>query len=47
MSGFMSKFKNIFVPEDEYDDEEYVETEQEEEVAPRQSFNLYGAYSWS
>lgn len=37
MSGFMSKFKNIFVPEDEYDDEEYVETEQEEEVAPRQS----------
>lgn len=35
MSGFMSKFKNIFVPEDEYDDDEYVEAEQEEESAPR------------
>ena len=25
MSGFMSKFKNIFVPEDEYDEDEYDE----------------------
>ncbi|MBP3886650.1 MAG: cell division protein SepF [Cellulosilyticum sp.] len=35
MSGFMSKFKNIFVPEEEYDEEEYEEVEQEEEVVPR------------
>lgn len=35
MSGFMSKFKNIFVPEDEYDEDEYEEVEQEEEVASR------------
>ena len=35
MSGFMSKFKNIFVPEDEYDDEDYVETEPEEELPQR------------
>ncbi len=35
MSGFMSKFKNIFVPEDEYDEDEYEEMEQEEEVALR------------
>ena len=35
MSGFMSKFKNIFVPEDEYDDEDYVEAEQEEELTAR------------
>lgn len=31
MSGFMSKFKNIFVPEDEYDEDEYDDVEQEEE----------------
>ena len=37
MSGFMSKFKNIFVPEDEYDEDEYEEMEQEEEVVPRSS----------
>lgn len=35
MSGFMSKFKNIFVPEDEYDEDEYDEVEQEEEHAMR------------
>lgn len=35
MSGFMSKFKNIFAPEDEYDEEEYDETEQEEEATSR------------
>ena len=35
MSGFMSRFKNIFAPEDEYDEDEYEEVEQEEEVAPR------------
>lgn len=35
MSGFMSKFKNIFVPEDEYDEEEYEEMEEEQEVTPR------------
>lgn len=35
MSGFMSKFKNIFVPEDEYDEDEYEEMEQEEEVPTR------------
>ena len=33
----MSKFKNIFVPEDEYDEDEYEEMEQEEEVVPRSS----------
>ena len=37
MSGFMSRFKNIFVPEDEYDEEDYEEMEQEEEVAPSRS----------
>ena len=37
MSGFMSRFKNIFVPEDEYDEDEYEEMEQEEEVAPSRS----------
>lgn len=30
MSGFMSRIKNIFSPEDEYDEEEYEEVEQEE-----------------
>ncbi|MBE6023652.1 MAG: cell division protein SepF [Cellulosilyticum sp.] len=35
MSGLMSKFKNIFVPEDEYDEEEYDEVEQEEETVAR------------
>lgn len=35
MSGFMSKFKNIFVPEDGYDEEDYEEMEEEQEVAPR------------
>lgn len=37
MSGFMSRFKNIFVPEDEYDEEDYEEMEQEEEAAPTRS----------
>lgn len=32
MSGFMSKFKNIFVPEDEYDEDDYEEMEEEEEA---------------
>ena len=40
MSGFMSKFKNIFSPEDEYDEDEYEEMEQEEEVAPRMSNHM-------
>lgn len=31
MSGFMSKFKNIFVPEEEYDEDEYEEMEQEQQ----------------
>ena len=35
MSGFMSKFRNYFAPEEEYDEEEYEEVEQEEEVVPR------------
>lgn len=35
MSTFMSKFKNIFVPEDEYDEEDYEELEEEEEAPSR------------
>lgn len=35
MSGFMSKFKNIFIPEDEYDEDEYDEVEQEQEPVVR------------
>ncbi len=38
MSGFMSKFKNIFVPEDEYDDD-YEEMEEEQEVTSRASMH--------
>lgn len=32
MSGFMSRFKNFINPEEDYYEEEYDETEQEEEV---------------
>lgn len=32
MSGLMSKFKSIFAPEDEFDEEEYEDLEPEEEV---------------
>ncbi|MBU3805207.1 MAG: cell division protein SepF [Candidatus Cellulosilyticum pullistercoris] len=39
MSGFMSKFKNIFVPEDEYDDDDYEEMEEEQEVTSRTSMH--------
>ena len=35
MSGFMSKFKNILMPEDGYDEEDYEEMEEEQEVASR------------
>jgi len=38
MSGFMSKFKNIFAPEDEYDDD-YEEMEEEQEVTSRSSMH--------
>ena len=38
MSGFMSKFKNIFAPEDEYDDD-YEEMEEEQEVTSRASMH--------
>lgn len=39
MSGFMSKFKNIFVPEDEYDEDDYEEMEEEQEVTSRASMH--------
>lgn len=39
MSGFMSKFKNIFVPEDEYDEDDYEEMEEEQEVTSRTSMH--------
>lgn len=35
MSGFMSKFKNIFIPEDEFDEDELEEMEQEVEQVNR------------
>lgn len=35
----MSKFKNIFVPEDEYDDDDYEEMEEEQEVTSRTSMH--------
>lgn len=38
MSGFMSRFKNIFVPEDEYD-EDYEDMEEEQEVTSRGSMH--------
>lgn len=43
MSGFMSKFKNIFVPEDEYDEDEYEEVEQEEEPVARVAHTTHPA----
>lgn len=43
MSGFMSKFKNIFVPEDEYDEDEYEEVEQEEEPVGRVTHTTHPA----
>lgn len=39
----MSKFKNIFVPEDEYDEDEYEEVEQEEEPAARVAHTTHPA----
>lgn len=40
MSGFMSKFKNIFVPEDEYDEDEYEEMEEEQEPTSRSAMHV-------
>lgn len=43
MSGFMSKFKNIFIPEDEYDEDDYEETEQEDELVTRSTHAVHPA----
>lgn len=37
MSGLMSKIKNMFLPEDEYDEEELEDLEQEQEPMPVRS----------